>query len=488
MNKSFPVQIYPSQLQSFKEKTNELAEAIAEALNQKKLSAFKRNDYVSIGIGYKSHDDLIDWANSRKQADKGQPLLLFADPLICNSINEVLCNKIEALTTETCSLILSSLGQKELGRKIISDIKTNVAPLFSDKYLHEGSPTLKRLNSYFSVLAGLKMQSGVAALGLTNKDLKVDRSEVGNAQQLMSNNIKAVNHIVEIVRELNTTVPDLNEQQLKAWLIENDIHFSHLSNNPSYYACCKQVEGKDYYFITQYYEDGEGCAGHSKSIKEATDITLSSAFPDENLIVVDPTEDKVLLSTLAYPELCSDIYLAEKPAALYIDEANTRSPHEVPSELNKMMERIKEEGRHNDIELMNLRPDDLWMDEKAIKEHSLHIGQKTNNLAFEVNLDESPKAPIIPDATLADMIHMIESCWPEGATCATQEADGEILYWSADVQDVLKARQIANTDDGLMPHIGFKYQVHANYYEIDEQAYVASNWKTSVVTPLDINF
>lgn len=323
MNPSFPVQIYPSQLKAFKEKTNELAEAIAEALSQKKLSGFKRNDYVSIGIGYKSHDDLIDWASSRKQADKAQPLLLFVEPKICNSINEVLCSKIEALNADACSLILSSLGQKELGRKIISDIKTNVAPLFSDKYLHKGSPTLDRLNSYFAALAGLKMQASVAALGLTKKDLKVDRGELGNAQQLMSKNIKAVNHIVKIVTELNTTIPELTEQKLKLWLIDNDIHFSHLNPEPTYYACCKEIDGQEYYFITQYFDDGESWGGHSKSLDEVREMQVESI---EYKVTLKDLNDTPLMQTLAFPELCGDVYLAEKPIMLHIDEAN-----EIPS-------------------------------------------------------------------------------------------------------------------------------------------------------------
>lgn len=113
MSKLFPVQIYPSQLQEFKEKTNNLAKEISEYLNQKKLSAFKRNDYISIGLGYKSYVDLIDSANSRKQADKGQPLLLFTVTQICDSISQVLCSKVKDLDNEGCSLILRRLGQKE---------------------------------------------------------------------------------------------------------------------------------------------------------------------------------------------------------------------------------------------------------------------------------------------------------------------------------------------------------------------------------------
>lgn len=256
-------------------------------------------------------------------------MLLFVESQVCDSINEVLCSKVKDLDIEACSLILSSLGQKELGRKSISDIKTNVAPLFSERFLHQGSPTLERLNGYYAALAGLKMQSGVAALGLTKKDLEVNRSELKSAQQLMSENIKAVNHIVKIVTELNTTVPELTEQKLKQWLIDNDIYFSHLNTEPTYYACCKEIDGQEYYFITQYFDDGESWGGHSKSIEEVREMQIESI---EYKVTLKDLNDTPLMKTLTFPELCGDVYLAEKPIILHIDEA-----HEIPS---KVMEKF----------------------------------------------------------------------------------------------------------------------------------------------------
>ena len=175
----------------------------------------------------------------------------------------------------------------------------------------------------------------------------------------------------------------------------------------------------------------------------------------------------------------------EKGEAIIINNPTNVSA-DTQKTLDKLNENLVSKGAKI-IETKSVNSAKLW-NKQDMKDHADAIGQGIGKSRIEINLDESPKAPTSPDATLADLIQMVESCWPEGATCATQEADGEILYWSANVQDVLKARQIANTDDGLMPHIGFKYQVHASYYEIDEQAYVASNWKTSVVTPIDVNF
>jgi hypothetical protein len=58
MSISTPVVIYPSQLPDLKRKVEELATAIAESLNQNRLSAFKRNDYIAASLGYKSYSDL----------------------------------------------------------------------------------------------------------------------------------------------------------------------------------------------------------------------------------------------------------------------------------------------------------------------------------------------------------------------------------------------------------------------------------------------
>ncbi|WP_232340861.1 hypothetical protein [Vibrio vulnificus] len=72
--------------------------------------------------------------------------------------------------------------------------------------------------------------------------------------------------------------------------------------------------------------------------------------------------------------------------------------------------------------------------------------------------------------------------WPTGATCVTQECDGELLWWSASVGDVTAARQVAKPDTGLMPLIGLGAQVHADYYLANGQEVVANDWQKAVVT------
>jgi len=140
MKPSFPVQIYPSQLKSFKEKSNELAEAISKVLPQKKLSSFKRNDYLAIGLGYKSHDDLIDWANSRKQADQNEALILFADPKVCHSIRQIFCLKVDALNTPVCSSVLKELSISELTTSTNTYVAANGHNKDSSNWLFLSSP------------------------------------------------------------------------------------------------------------------------------------------------------------------------------------------------------------------------------------------------------------------------------------------------------------------------------------------------------------
>ncbi|MBS7511863.1 hypothetical protein KIF62_20495, partial [Klebsiella pneumoniae] len=70
-----------------------------------------------------------------------------------------------------------------------------------------------------------------------------------------------------------------------------------------------------------------------------------------------------------------------------------------------------------------------------------------------VNLDEDYKAPV-GNQTLCELI-MERRHWPQGATCATQEADGEILYWDAPVQVVEEGRKAAGKH-GMMAEIGLK--------------------------------
>ncbi|MDC8832976.1 hypothetical protein [Alteromonas gilva] len=106
------------------------------------------------------------------------------------------------------------------------------------------------------------------------------------------------------------------------------------------------------------------------------------------------------------------------------------------------------------------------------------------NNQIVIDLDGEYAAPMI-DASLLNLVNKVVCDWPEEVTCATQEIDGEILLWSANIEDVRKARVSACKNAGLMPEIGIKYQVDSTYYEISEQAYVATDWDTAVVSKAD---
>ncbi len=83
-----PLQIYPSQLDAIKTKAKSLASHIAGVLGAEPLSAFKRNDFFSVALGYKGHSDLIASARFRAAGDTGQPLSVFGDPLVVASLAE----------------------------------------------------------------------------------------------------------------------------------------------------------------------------------------------------------------------------------------------------------------------------------------------------------------------------------------------------------------------------------------------------------------
>jgi len=89
-NTSAPFPIYPSQLKSFKEKAKRLAEKITRKHPNIKLSAFKRNDLLSMALGYKGHADLVTSSSFRASSDKEDALLLFSNEKVVFAITEVL--------------------------------------------------------------------------------------------------------------------------------------------------------------------------------------------------------------------------------------------------------------------------------------------------------------------------------------------------------------------------------------------------------------
>lgn len=95
-----------------------------------------------------------------------------------------------------------------------------------------------------------------------------------------------------------------------------------------------------------------------------------------------------------------------------------------------------------------------------------------------VNLDLEINAPI-SDLSLLELC-VARHYWPRSATCATQEPDGEILYWSADVSFIKQCRPKAG-NAGMITEVGFKYQIDA-YYSDEESPVCGYDWNQSIVT------
>lgn len=68
---------------------------------------------------------------------------------------------------------------------------------------------------------------------------------------------------------------------------------------------------------------------------------------------------------------------------------------------------------------------------------------------------------------------------PEAATCATQELDGEIIFWDCGIEAARRARNKAGRES-LMPEIGIKYQVDSQYTDFDYPE-LAYDWETAVI-------
>ncbi|ELP5729278.1 hypothetical protein QTV44_002544 [Vibrio vulnificus] len=97
-----------------------------------------------------------------------------------------------------------------------------------------------------------------------------------------------------------------------------------------------------------------------------------------------------------------------------------------------------------------------------------------------INLDQPlfvPRAPL----SLADMVRGYNRQSLTQVTCVTQESDGELLFWSAPIEQVEAARTVATLEGGLMPLVGFDQLVSSDYYLINGQEVVASDWENAVV-------
>lgn len=159
--------------------------------------------------------------------------------------------------------------------------------------------------NYQQALLGLRMQSEYAVSELTEK--KLSRDHLYEAHKLIANHKFKVHKILEMAKEKKISVIDITEEQLLDWLISNkDLSVSHLFENPFYYAACNTVDGKDYYFVTTYFDDAMTCAGHSESIDEVVEMMFSSTSPTKICPIEKPPAK--LVSKLSHPELSSHFH------------------------------------------------------------------------------------------------------------------------------------------------------------------------------------
>ncbi|ENI4488029.1 hypothetical protein ABXZ88_003913 [Vibrio fluvialis] len=98
-----------------------------------------------------------------------------------------------------------------------------------------------------------------------------------------------------------------------------------------------------------------------------------------------------------------------------------------------------------------------------------------------IDLD-NPVFAASADLSLLQMIKEGKFPWPAEATCATQDSDGAITWWSAPLDEVCAARVAAKPEVGLMPLVGLGDQVHEDYYQVNDIEYTAKDWLTAVVS------
>ena len=97
--------------------------------------------------------------------------------------------------------------------------------------------------------------------------------------------------------------------------------------------------------------------------------------------------------------------------------------------------------------------------------------------AIIINLDLDYRAPE-GSKTLRQLVSE-RRAWPSGATCATQDVEGEILYWDAEVEHV-------KTTAGESRRVEFRHQIDAWFADIDNPL-LATDWTTAVVTPEELD-
>ena len=137
---------------------------------------------------------------------------------------------------------------------------------------------------YKNALKGFKKQAYFVSKSLEDKINKgylkpseKDKEILLEGQQLMYDNPIATKDIYKILTEENTNIDKLTEDLLFDFLEKKyPYSLSHLTDSPFYFIAYKKIEEKEYYFITQYYNDAnfiiETETSYNKAIKSLENL------------------------------------------------------------------------------------------------------------------------------------------------------------------------------------------------------------------------
>jgi predicted RNase H-like HicB family nuclease len=161
-------------------------------------------------------------------------------------------------------------------------------------------------------LQGLQAQAGLVTASLPSAP---KRESLADAHRMMAANRRGVRQVLEFVKETDTPVPEVKPEALREWLKDKDsLWLSHEKPIPVIYAACVDEcsdPGSGVYFLTAYWGDVDGCAGHSFSREDALKLMHEALEPGAITLVEEDSEvRRALLSKLRRPDLVSHVATA----------------------------------------------------------------------------------------------------------------------------------------------------------------------------------
>ncbi|MGR5540547.1 hypothetical protein ACPV5V_18380 [Vibrio campbellii] len=136
MSKKTKYPVYPSQLKQFKESAKQFAVLISNESETSLISAFKRNDWLSLALGHKGHSDLTFFAKSCRDADTSEELYLFCDD-----------DQLQSAIIDTFSLKLTDVSKEAIESAAFQMRMNEYTRMLNMPLTEEESETLSKLGS-----------------------------------------------------------------------------------------------------------------------------------------------------------------------------------------------------------------------------------------------------------------------------------------------------------------------------------------------------